>query len=155
MDFALSNDTGLSDYLIGEQELDGIIQTTDVQSLDLISSGPVPPNPLELLINQSILDWLDELKARCHYMVLDSLPEGLVADSLELMRHIDLNLFVARQNFTNKQLLQYVEDQYERRVIQKTYLLLNDLGNPAGYGYGYGHYEEDDQPNRTKKKRRK
>jgi|GEM_PF-3933752 len=155
MDFALSNDTGLSDYLIGEQELDGIIQTTDVQSLDLISSGPVPPNPLELLINQSILDLLDELKARCHYMVLDSLPEGLVADSLELMRHIDLNLFVARQNFTNKQPLQYVEDQYERRVIQKTYLLLNDLGNPAGYGYGYGHYEEDDQPNRTKKKRRK
>ena len=62
MDFDLKNDIGLSSFLSGGVEFDKIIQKTKYPNLDLISGGPVPPNPAELMLSPLMADLISKAK---------------------------------------------------------------------------------------------
>ena len=91
-DFGLSNDHGVSNYLAGFVEKEQIIQSTDFENLDVISAGPVPPNPSELLMTQKLTDLLNELAEEYDHVVIDTPPIGIVSDTFNLTRHADLCL---------------------------------------------------------------
>ena len=82
-DFGLSNDKGISMSSTGDT-IENIIQYSGKENLDVISAGPVPPNPSELLENKVFADFLTKLRTMYDYIVLDTPPMGLVADSLQL-----------------------------------------------------------------------
>ncbi len=139
-DFALSNDVGLSTYLAGLNDFDSVIQRTSYESLDLISGGPVPPNPSELLLTHKMSRFIEEAKERYDYIIIDTPPLALVTDAFVMADHADHILFMVRQNFTPKSLLINIHDFYATGKIKHISIVLNDIYKSGpGYGYGYGY----------------
>lgn len=152
-DFGLNNDLGLSNYLIGKSSREEVIQRTSSPFLDVITSGPIAPNPSELLMNGKIEVLLAELRQSYDYIVLDSPPLGLVADSFELILYSDVILYVIRQGYTKRNSIHTITDLYKKAVVKNVSLVLNDFVAQKGYGYGYGYtygygYYEDDHRQR-------
>ena len=89
-DFDLSNEKGVSSYLAGRDSLDEIIQTTSIKNLDLISAGPVPPNPSELILGERCVSMMETLKEKYDYIIFDTPPVGLVADAFDIIQFVKL-----------------------------------------------------------------
>ena len=153
-DFKLDNSSGVVNYLIGQKSADEIIQKTEIPYLDVITSGPIPPNPAELLLSESMKELLDDLKTKYDYIILDTPPVGLVSDALELAPYCDVILYIVRQNVTKKGMLHLVNDKYKRGELSNISIVFNGFESKSGYGYGYGYgygdysngYHEDDEP---------
>jgi capsular exopolysaccharide synthesis family protein len=94
--FRMPNDKGLSNYLANQCEADDVIRKTSQPNLDILLSGPVPPNPSELLHSARMKALIAELKTRYDIVMIDTAPIGLVSDSIPLIRMSDINIFVIR-----------------------------------------------------------
>lgn len=160
-DFNIKNDVGAVNYLIGQNTLDEVIQKTHIPFLDVITSGPIPPNPSELILGESMREMIMELKTKYDYIILDTPPVGLVSDALELSQFCDVTLYVIRQNFTKKEMLTLLNNRTQRGELNNISIILNGYENKAkygvgyGYGYGYGYsygygygsgYHEEEEP---------
>lgn len=160
-DFNIQNELGAVNYLIGEKKLEEVIQKTHVPYLDVITSGPIPPNPSELILGDTMKEMIQELKKTYDYIVLDTPPVGLVSDALELSQFCDVTLYVVRQNFTKKEMLTLLNNRTKRGELQNVSIIFNGYENKAkygvgyGYGYGYGYsygygygsgYHEEEEP---------
>ena len=153
-DFNLNNDIGVVNYLIQDIDIKSIIQKTKLEYLDVISSGPIPPNPSELLMSERMELLMEELKEEYDYIVLDSPPLGLVSDSLELIKFADATIYMVRQNYTKRGMFSIINEKYKRGEVANLSYVLNFFDDKAkygyGYGYGYGHdygqgYHEDER----------
>src|SRR5690606_34244889 len=119
---------------------------TKIPYLDVIFSGPIPPNPSELIISEGMTDFINELKNNYDYIILDTPPVGLVADALELIPFSDVTLYVVRQNYTKKEMIMLLNNRLKRGEIDNVSIVMNGFENKAkygsayGYGYGYGTY---------------
>ena len=151
-DFNLANDLGLSSYLSNQNSKDEVIQKTDFKNLDIILSGPIPPNPSELLNLEKMKLFIEELKKTYQHIIIDTPPIGLVTDGLILMKYSDVNIYVVRQNFTTKDMLNNFNETVINNNVVNMNLVINDISNDKssyGYGYGYGstygygYYAED------------
>ena len=123
-DFNINNNQGIVNYLIGESSLESLIQSTEIEYLDIITSGPIPPKPSELLINEKLNELITRLKATYDYIVLDTPPIGLVADALELLEHVDATLYVVRQDYTKRQMLNFINEKLAYAVFLDTWQLI-------------------------------
>lgn len=94
--FGSDNKKGLSTYLSSKDSIDDIIFKDALHDIDYITSGPVPPNPSELLHSPLMDALLENLKAKYEYIIIDTAPVGLVSDSIPLIRKADINLFIIR-----------------------------------------------------------
>lgn len=159
-DFDLDNTFGVVNYLIGQKTADEIIQKTKIEHLDVITSGPIPPNPAELILGESMKDLLDDLKRKYDYIILDTPPVGLVSDALELAQFCDATLYVVRQNVTKKGMLALVNDKHKRGELTNISIVFNGYESKARYGYGYGYgygdysngyHDEGESENRFKR----
>lgn len=97
-----NNDIGLSNYLIGKSDLEKIIFKSQYQNLDFITSGPIPPNPMELIEGKYFKELLKKLDEKYDCVVFDAPPIGLVADYFSIGKYSDINLYMVRQNYTKK-----------------------------------------------------
>lgn len=138
-DFHIENTVGVVNYLIGQKTLEEITQKTPISFLDFISAGPVPPNPSELIMGESMKEMLDELKLKYDYIILDTPPVGLVSDALELTPYCDATLYVVRQNVTKKDMLTLVNNKHKRGELNNISIVFNGFENKAKYGYGYAY----------------
>ncbi len=137
-EFGLNNNTGLSSFLSNKECLDNVIQASGkIPSLDIITSGPVPPNPAELIASKKCDELFEELKKRYDYIIIDTPPIGLVTDALLLMRHSDANLFIVRQGITNKSAFGGIIKDLEDRDTPLS-IVINGVQAESGYGYRYG-----------------
>jgi tyrosine-protein kinase Etk/Wzc len=93
--FLVPNDLGLSNYLANQCSKEDIINTNQ-NNLDFIISGPVPPNPAELIQSERMMKLIAELKLEYDFIMIDTAPIGLVSDALPIIRTSDINLFVIR-----------------------------------------------------------
>lgn len=137
-DFNIDNITGVVNYLIGQKSLDEVIQKTHIPYLDLISAGPIPPNPAELLMSEAMKEMIEELKLKYDYIILDTPPVGLVSDALELAQYCDATLYVTRQGYSKKGMLSVVNEKHKRGELHNISIIFNGFQNKAKYGYGYG-----------------
>ena len=115
-DFGLTNDVGLSNYLAGQVESKTIISTTKFNNLDVISAGTVPPNPAELIQSAAFFELLEDLKSNYDFIIIDTPPVGLVADALQILPVLDGLLYIARFNYTQSELLNFINEQYKKRI---------------------------------------
>jgi succinoglycan biosynthesis transport protein ExoP len=113
-DFNITNDIGTVNYLIGQKSLDEIIQSTHIPYLDVITSGPIPPNPSELIIGDSMKTMMSGLKEKYDYIILDTPPVGLVSDAIELAEYADVTLYIMRQNYTKKDMVTLLNNRQKR-----------------------------------------
>ncbi len=138
-DFDFKNDVGVVNYLIGQKSLEEITHTSGIPYLDVISSGPIPPNPSELIMGENMNNLLNELKQKYDYIILDTPPLGLVTDALEIAENTDVILYIVRQNYTKKEMIKSLNNRVKRGELKNVSLILNDFENKAKYGYGYGY----------------
>ena len=137
---SVSNNIGASTILAGMHEVNDCIIKTNVDNLDLIVAGPIPPNPSELLLWPSLKQMIDTLSETYRYIILDTPPLGLVSDSLVIAKHVDATIYLVRQNITQSNDLDYINDIYNSGQISGVSILFNDV-SLRGNGYGYGYYE--------------
>jgi capsular exopolysaccharide synthesis family protein len=157
-DFNLDNDFGVVNYLIGQKTLNEVTQITKIPFLDVITSGTIPPNPSELIMGETMLEFMKELKNKYDYIILDTPPVGLVTDAVELSIFADVTLYVMRQNVTKKEMVNLLNNRVMREELSNVSIIINGYenkakygyGNRYGYGYGYGNYangyHQEDKP---------
>jgi len=141
-EFNLVNQYGVVNYLIKQKTLSEIVNKTQIPYLDVILSGPIPPNPSELIISEVMGELIEELKKTYDYIILDTPPVGLVSDALELMQFSDVTLYVVRQNYSKKEMITLLNNRVKRGELNNVSIVLNGFENKAKYGstYGYGYY---------------
>jgi len=105
---------GLSNILIGQQQLDGLATPTDLPNLDVLSSGPVPPNPAELLASSYMQDLITQATDRYDQIIFDGPPTLLVSDALVLAGSVDGVVFVCRAKASSRGVIQRAREQLER-----------------------------------------
>ncbi|MDB4919615.1 tyrosine-protein kinase family protein [Mucilaginibacter sp.] len=123
--FHVPNDLGLSNYLANQCEVADIISHSGQQNLDFIISGPVPPNPSELLHSKRMAALIEDLKTRYDVIMIDTAPIGLVSDAIPLIRASDINLFVIRSGkskFYAATVPQRIAQEYH---LENTVIVLN------------------------------
>lgn len=157
--FNVQNTIGMSTLLIGRTTLKECTQKSNLQNLDFITAGPIPPNPSELIISQKMTDIIEELKDRYDVIVIDTPPVGIVTDALPIISKVDYPIYIVRANFSKKVFLQNIQVLRDTKNIKNLSIILNGAeGNKKyggygkyGYGYGYGYgsgqgyYEEAPQ----------
>ncbi|WP_293712652.1 tyrosine-protein kinase [uncultured Parabacteroides sp.] len=134
---------GITNYLAGRTEdLDQLIHPyKNNNDFDVITSGPIPPNPSELLLTSRLDLLVNSLKDYYDYILIDTVPYGLVADAQIISRVADLCIYVIREGFMDRRQLSEVEILYTSGKLSGMSVLLNGVRNKhAGYGYGYGYY---------------
>jgi tyrosine-protein kinase Etk/Wzc len=124
--FHVPNDVGLTNYLAHQAEVGDIIQQLEGQpNLDFIVSGPVPPNPSELLHSNRMHTLIEELKKQYDVIMIDTAPIGLVSDAIPLIRMSDINVFVIRSGkskFYAATVPQRIAQEYQ---LDNTVIVLN------------------------------
>lgn len=134
---------GLTHYLSGKiTDLSQLIHPCPgLEELDVITSGPIPPNPAELLLGKTLDDLIAQLREQHDYIVIDTVPFGMVADAQIISRAVDLCIYVIREGLMDRRRLPDVESLYTDGKLPHLSVLLNDARyKHAGYGYGYGYY---------------
>ena len=143
-DFDISNDKGIVNYLIGESTFDEVKHVSHIENLTVVPSGPVPPNPSELLMSDYMKALIDQLRQDYDMIVLDTPPLGLVTDALELTQYADATIFMVRLDYTKKGMLALINAKYKMGEVKNISFVLNfykhKTNHNYGYGYGYGVY---------------
>lgn len=138
--FELDNNLGMSTYLSGKNSSKEIIQMTMYNNLDIITSGPIPPNPSELILSDRLEQLINSLKKDYDYIFIDTAPVGLVADTMHLMQFSDINLIVFRENYANKSFISDLNKLQNKHDFKHIGIVLNAASlSSRGYGYGYGY----------------
>lgn len=135
----LNNKVGVSTYIIGKNSLEEIVHQTKYPNLDLITSGPVPPNPAELFGTEAFKRFIEELRQTYDMVILDTPPVALVTDAMLIAQHADTSLFIIRQKYTHVAALNFVNDMAEKEHVKKLSIVINDVVVPRYYGYRYGY----------------
>jgi capsular exopolysaccharide synthesis family protein len=139
--FNIKAQIGLSNVLIGEVEpADIIIPIMDTHPLFLFPTGPIPPNPSELLAKDTMLKLKKYLDENFDVIIIDTPPFGLVADAQILEHWSHVNLFMVRFQKTLQEQITEIEDVYQRKVFKNMGIIFNGIKMSGYYGYKYGYY---------------
>ncbi|MET7030066.1 GumC family protein [Sediminicola luteus] len=145
----LNNVLGVSNYLVNrEQELMHLIQDSSQHpNLKLLPSGTIPPNPAELLQLDKMGLMFKELEKEYDYILVDTAPAMLLADTFLMNKYADITLYVVRAAFTKKNLLNFAVDSKKEGKLKNVSFVLNDVGlGNLGYGSKYGYVYGENQP---------
>jgi hypothetical protein len=138
----------MSNFLIGDCELDEIMMHDTPFGFDFLRAGTIPPNPGELAHSDKLANTIKQLRETYDYIVIDTSPIGLVPDAYAVIEQSDLCLFVIRCMQTNKSFCKQTLEQMTEVIDapEKVQLILSDIPTEgrhsygSGYGYGYGGY---------------
>lgn len=142
--FNVSNRQGLTSILTSNENsinVEDFVQASGVDNLDILTSGPIPPNPAQLLNSNRLQAFIDAVERQYDIVILDVPPLLAVSDTQALMRKLDGVVLVVKNGQTEKLA---AKRAVELLRLSKTRILgyvMNDVGRDgdAGYGYGYGH----------------
>lgn len=138
---------GFSDYLIDDHlNYETLIQKSRLHpEVDMLTAGNIPPNPYELLKSVKVAKMLNGLKEKYDFVIIDSAPSMLVADTFLLTDYADLVLYMVRSGYTEKEILEFPLNAIEKKRFHNLSFVLNSVhSSNLGYGnkYGYGYGEE-------------
>lgn len=153
--FKLSNEVGLSDFLVGSVEFEEVTRDSGVENLTLITSGTRPPNPSELLSSKKMRDFIEGLKEEYEYIIIDSPPIVAVTDAQLIASFADGSLLVTSSGevereaaMRSKELLDKVNSKILGVVLNKL-----EVSEKGYYGYYYQYYYGNDGAHKSKKKK--
>lgn len=128
---------GLAAYLASVEPLGRCLRATPVPNLDVLTCGPIPPNPTELLETPRMATLLEQLRAEYDYVLLDTPPVGYVSEYFVLLRYLDANIYVVRQNYTDRSYINQINELYAEGKIKHVYMIINDMHFSKTYEYRY------------------
>lgn len=141
-----NRDKGLTEYLYDNTiEIKDIINPMLVHTntIDVIYSGRIPPNPAELLMSKRLKSLLREVSEMYDYVIVDTAPMMVVSDTLLISEYADHLIYVTRAGTTDKKAVEFPIKLQEEGKIKGLSFVVNDvdisnLGYGGKYGYGYG-----------------
>jgi len=142
----LSKVLGVSDYLVNDKQiLNHLYQETHLnEHLRILPSGSIPPNPAELLQKNRLGELFGELKQDFDYIIVDTAPALLIADTFLINKYADLTLYVTRSGFTKRKLMDFAIEAKQTGKLKNMSLVLNDVPlTNLGYGSKYGYTYKD------------
>lgn len=143
--FGLSNKIGFASVLLGEVTVvDALQPAPGVSGLNILPSGPPPPNPAELLSTKAARQVLDTMAEVADYVVVDSPPLLPVTDSVALVGYADATILLVTARSTTRRSLHRSLELMEQIDAPLEGILFNRVGREATYGYGYGYSYTDD-----------
>nr|WP_163531108.1 CpsD/CapB family tyrosine-protein kinase [Halobacillus ihumii] len=138
--FRLNNTKGLSNFLVGRQTLKETTQITAVDNLDVLPSGPIPPNPSELLGSKAMHKLMMEARQTYDLIILDTPPVLAVSDSQVLAREVDGVMLVVRSGQTEFQAAERAKELLQQSKANLLGVVLNDREKKnSNYYYYYGN----------------
>jgi tyrosine-protein kinase Etk/Wzc len=112
-------------------------------NLDLLMSGPIPPNPTELIARPALETVIDKLKNFYDYILIDTAPVGLITDTLQIGRVADSTIYMCRADYTPKESFNLINGLNDEKKLPNMSVVLNGIDmskKKYGYYYGYGKY---------------
>lgn len=154
--FGIKNKKGLSSAVSKMSVLEDCIQKNVMDKLDILTAGPVPPNPSELLVSEQMTTILNELSKKYDVIIIDTPPVNVVTDAMELAKNISGIIMVVRYavttyenltaaikkiEFAQMNLFGFILNGIESKVHGR-YYSKSKYGSKGYYekGYGYGYY---------------
>jgi tyrosine-protein kinase Etk/Wzc len=131
---------GLSSWYTERISLEEIIMNSPHDKLDYLESGPIPPNPVELMALDKTELLLVQLKKMYDCIILDSTPLAQVSDAYLLMNFANIKIIIARYNFTRKKIFKFIIKDLKQKGMDDLCIVFNDnriRNDQYGYGYGY------------------
>lgn len=149
--FKMRGKKGLSEYLAGaETDVLDLIQETEYENLFILPGGVIPPNPAELLMSEHFDQAIAELRTKFDFIIIDTPPVDIVADTSIANRVVDATLFVIRVGKVDRRQLATIQEIYQNSRLKNMAIVINDIDYDAlnysmgysGYGksYGYRYY---------------
>ena len=136
---------GITNYILDDQLTLNDIKFTipELDNVDLIASGLIPPNPSELLLNDRVSELFEIVKKEYDFIIVDTAPISLVTDTLLIADYADMFLYVVRANHLDKRMLIVPNTLYKEKKLPNMAIVLNNTDAGRGYGYGYGYVEQE------------
>lgn len=138
--FGIPVENGLSDLLAKRCDLDTAIHKTDVENLDVIGRGQIPPNPSELLMHKNFTNFLEEISDRYDQVILDTPPFLAVTDAAIVGRQSGTNLIVTRFELNPAREVELTMRRFAQNGIELKGAIFNGVEKRASAKYGYGAY---------------
>jgi capsular exopolysaccharide synthesis family protein len=135
--FKMDNRIGLSTVLMGEQLLEEAAQETEVPNLNLLTCGPIPPNPSELLGTNSMKRLLEKAEELYDMVIIDTPPVLAVTDAQILATISDGSIIVARSEQTEYDSILKAKDMIEPAQAKFLGIVLNDVAHKNSNTYYY------------------
>ena len=152
--FKLSNAVGLTNVLTGQEKLEDVLQITG-SNIKVLTSGPIPPNPSELMESHAMKQLLETLSQLFDVILIDTPPVGVVTDGAIMAGMVDGTILAVASHKTQidgakraKELL----EQVNARILGVVMTMM-PISKKGYYGYQYYDYYQQEQP--TKKRRRR
>lgn len=155
--FDTSHNSGLTNIIFEDIDYQDVIHHTNIENLDILASGPIPPNPAEVLGSNKMKTLLDKLKEAYDVILIDSPPIGLVTDSAILSTIVDGTIFVCEAGKTNVNTAKYAKSSLDKVNANILGVVLNKVpkDNRGYFKYPNYQYYNSDSTNESKKKKKK
>lgn len=133
---------GLTHYLSGMKELNDVVYTTNIDNMDIIFAGPIPPNPSELLSSNSFVNLIENMRELYDYVILDTPPLGIVIDSANVAKYCDGTVIVIETNNVSHKFVGKIVKQLSAGKCRILGAVLNKVSHKSKSYYGeyYGEY---------------
>lgn len=135
--FRLDNLQGLSNVLVQEIDLNSVVSESGIENLDIISSGPIPPNPAELLGSNRMKQFVKEVRKFYDVILFDSPPVNVVTDAQILANIVDGSVLVIRSEHTEIEDAIRAKESLESAKGKILGTILNDLDKKSSQNYYY------------------
>jgi capsular exopolysaccharide synthesis family protein len=150
---------GLTDVLVGQAEVEEVLNATEVAGLRVMTAGPIPPNPAELLNSAPMDRLIEQLRDLADVVIFDSAPCIPVSDSIVLSPKVDGVVLVVHAGETKKAAVKHTREMLDRARARTLGIVFNRVPQRRGgyyyyYYYYYGGYYEEGAEDRGRRGRR-
>lgn len=135
--FNVSNEKGLSDFLVGNIEFSEAVEKTEIPNLNIITSGTKPPNPSELVGSEMMKNFIENLKESYDYIILDAPPVIIVTDAQLLSAYADGCVLVVASSEVEKAAAIKAKELLEKVNARILGVVLNKMDVKKKRNYGY------------------
>lgn len=143
--FKVKNTYGLTTFLTDSIELKKVVKSTMVPNLFLVNSGPLPPNPAELLGSEKMEKFIRMMREECDYVLFDLPPMLEISDALVLGAKVDGMILVVHGDKTSREALKVAREKMEMLKIRSLGVVINNVKAPSAGGYYYQDYYYGDK----------
>lgn len=136
---------GLTNILVEEVPVQDYLQDTDIENLRILTSGPIPPNPSELLGSRRMQELLDELKNQADYLIIDAPPVIAVTDACVLAAKVDGITLIVNSGSVRPEMAQKAKDLLIKANGHLLGVVLNRVEIEEEHAYYYYYYGSDNK----------
>ena len=152
----MRHQTGISNVLVGEAGIAEVTRKTDYAGLYFIDSGPIPPNPVEMIGSQQFKHFMETVKKEYDMIIYDMAPVGLFIEPALVAAQVDGAILVIGQGQADYRIAQEAKEQLERAHAKILGVVLNKVKTKGGKGYYYDskyyvYYEKQPETSHSKK----